>query len=92
MKVKVFTRNITSSVTGGFETLISRYFEDEINRWLSQVNVQLVSIQLSTASLSPTSIIVMCMIFYKELSPQPQVQPPPNTTSGSSDLPPIERY
>jgi len=91
MKVKVFTRNVTSSVSGGFETLISRYFEEEINRWLSQVNIQLVSIQLSSASLSPTSIIVMCMLFYKELSPQPQTQTA-SSTPNNGDLPPVERY
>lgn len=90
MKVKVFTRNVTSSVPGGFENIISRYFEEEINKWLSNVNIQLVSIQLSSAALNPTSIIVMCMLFYKELSPPVQS----NTTvptQQNSDLPPIER-
>ncbi|MCX7958067.1 MAG: hypothetical protein N3B13_03390 [Deltaproteobacteria bacterium] len=90
MKVKVFTRNVTSSVPGGFENLISRYFEEEINRWLSEVNIQLVSIQLSSASLSPTSMVVMCMLFYKELSP-PLQRETPQSSQQNNDLPPIER-
>ncbi|MGC8927411.1 MAG: hypothetical protein ACP5QK_05740 [Myxococcota bacterium] len=90
MKVKVFTRNVTSSVPGGFENIISRYFEEEINRWLSQVNIQLVSIQLSSAALSPASMVVMCMLFYKELSPPSQSQTA-QSYSQSNDLPPIER-
>jgi len=90
MKVKVFTRNVTSSVPGGFENIISRYFEEEINRWLSEVNIQLVSIQLSSASLSPTSMVVMCMLFYKELSPPAQVQATQQSQQ-NNDLPPIER-
>lgn len=87
MKVKVFTRNVTSSVPGGFENIISRYFEEDINKWLSEVNIQLVSIQLTSAPLTPTSIIIMCMLFYKELSPavqnqqiQPNRQSNDNTT------------
>ncbi len=90
MKVKVFTRNVTSSVQGGFENIISRYFEEEINRWLSEVNVQLISIQLSSAALSPTSIVVMCMLFYKELSPVSQNKPIQQSQQ-NNDLPPIER-
>lgn len=89
MKVKVFTRNITSAVPGGFENIISRYFEEEINRWLSEVNIQIVSIQLSSASLGPTSIIVICLIFYKELSPTAQTPKP--AVPSQFDLPPIER-
>ncbi len=91
MKVKVFTRNVTSSVPGGFENIISRYFEEEINRWLSEVNIQLVSIQLSSASLGPTSLIVMCMLFYKELTPVTQMQQKNGQSSTNEDLPPIER-
>lgn len=89
MKVKVFTRNITSSVPGGFETIISKYFEEEINRWLAEVNIQLVSIQLSSCSLSPTSIVVMCLVFYKELSQAVQTSKP--ETPPQTGIPPIER-
>ncbi len=91
MKVKVFTRNVTSSVPGGFENIISKYFEEEINKWLSQVNIQLVSIQLSSASLSSTSLVVMCMLFYKELSPSPRVQQSNNPGSPQNNEMPIER-